>query len=105
MKTGTISIGNASLHIGYSGVVKPNKRGLLREISEFFVPEEHRGKGEGTTLLEDVCSQADQKGILLMIKPDTEKLTKFYKKHGFVAIQEDSVTIMVRKPKGVRCEQ
>lgn len=98
MKTGTITLGNASLHIGYSGIVKPNKRGLLREITEFHVPETLRGKGDGSKLLDEVCKQADNDGIILMIKPDTPRLKDFYAKYGFVAIQEDAVTIMARKP-------
>jgi predicted GNAT family N-acyltransferase len=99
MKTGTVAIGNASLHIGYSGIVPPNKRGLLREITEFFVPENQRGQGEGTSLLNDVCAQADDEHIILMIMADTPRLQGFYARHGFVTIQDGDDILMARKPK------
>ena len=98
MKTGTVSLNNASLHIGYSQVVKPNQRGLLREITEFFVPETQRGKGEGTALLESVCEQADDEGIFLLIRPDNIRLGAFYARHGFETLQGGKNTFMIRKP-------
>jgi GNAT superfamily N-acetyltransferase len=98
MKTGTIGIGNASLHVGYSGIVPPNKRGLLREITEFFVPENQRGKGEGTILLNDVCDQADQQNLILLIKADSPRLQRFYERHGFMTVQDGCDIIMLRKP-------
>ena len=97
MKPGTITLGNASIHVGYSGVIKANKRGLLRELSEFNVPEEHRGKGEGSALLSDVCEQADQDGLMLMITADTPRLCAFYARHGFIVIQDEGVILMARK--------
>jgi len=98
MKTGTIALGNASLHIGFSQVVKANQRGLLREITEFFVPENQRGNGEGSALLDSVCEQADDAGIFLLIKPDTARLAGFYARHGFQTLQDGENTFMVRKP-------
>jgi len=99
MKTGTITLGNASLHLGYSGIVAPNKRGLLREITDFHVPEEFRGKGEGDMLLADVCKEADDSNIILMLKADTKRLQSFYARHGFVTIQDDADILMARQPK------
>lgn len=99
MKTGTIQLGNASIHIGYSQIVPPNQRGHARELTEFHVPEAHRGKGEGTLLLSEVCHEADQKGILLIIRADTKRLQDFYARHGFLTIQEDNVILMARTPK------
>lgn len=99
MKNGTIALGNASLHLGYSGIIAPNKRGLLREITEFYVPEEHRGKGDGTELLNEVCDQADQDNIILMITADNQRLQSFYCRHGFVTIQDMPVILMARQPK------
>jgi len=97
MKTGTIALGNASLHIGYSQIIAPNQRGLAREITEFFVPEEHRGKGDGSELLKEVCEQADSERLLLLIIADTERLANFYYLHGFKTIQEKPI-LMVRSP-------
>ena len=98
MKTGTVTLGNASIHIGYSGIIKANKRGLLRELSEFNVPEERRGKGEGTALLTDLCEQADLEGLVLMITADTPRLGYFYARHGFVTVQDEGAIIMARMP-------
>lgn len=98
MKPGTLSLGNASCYIGYSQVTKPNQRGLLREITNFEVPEEHRGKGDGTELLKDICDQADERGIVLLIKADTIRLEIFYKRHGFITLQALPDIIMVRQP-------
>ena len=98
MKTGTIQLGNASLHLGYPQIVPGNLRGFAREITEFYVPEEFRGKGEGTELLKDVCEQADEKNILLVLIADTQKLGMFYERFGFSAIQKEPV-LMIRAPK------
>ena len=98
MKPGTLTLGNASAYIGYSQITKPNQRGLLREITNFEVPEEHRGKGEGTELLKDICAQADEEGIILMLKADTLRLENYYTRQGFTTIQANPVILMVRQP-------
>ena len=97
MKTGSVELGNASLHLGYSQIIKPNQRGFAREITEFFVPEIHRGKGEGTALLKEVCDQADIDKLLLIIIADNIRLATFYAKFGFKAIQENPI-LMARNP-------
>lgn len=102
MKPGTIQLGNASLHIGYPQIIPGNLRGFAREITELFVPEEHRGKGEASELLKEVCEQADQHDILLLLIADTKRLALFYGGFGFEAIQSEPVILMVRKPKTAR---
>jgi predicted N-acetyltransferase YhbS len=99
MKPGTFQLGNASLHIGYPQIVQGNLRGFAREITEFNVPEEFRGKGEGSELLKEVCEQADQHDIMLILIADTEKLALYYGRFGFVPIQDKPI-LMVRKPYG-----
>jgi len=98
MKTGTIKLGNATMHIGYSQIVPGNLRGFARELTEFHVPEEFRGKGEGSELMKAVCEQADDKDILLILIADTEKLELYYGRFGFMAIQKEP-TLMIRNPK------
>src|ERR1035437_6238961 len=100
MKTGTVALGNASLHLGYSGIIKPNQRGLVREITEFFVPESQRGKGEGSALLHEVCDEADSKGVHLILIADSARLAAYYLWFGFVMIprDDDDVMLMCRKP-------
>jgi len=100
MKLGTIQLGNASLHIGYPQIVPGNLRGFAREITEFHVPEEFRGKGEGSELLKEVCEQADQYDIMLILIADTQKLALYYGRFGFEPIQQEPI-LMVRKPYGV----
>ena len=100
MKTGTVQLGNASLHIGYPQIVPGNLRGLAREITEFYVPEEFRGKGEGTELLKEVCDEADDKQILLVLIADTPKLAMYYERFGFAAIQKEPI-VMARSPQSV----
>lgn len=99
MKPGTITLGNASLHIGYSQIVDPSQRGFAREITDFSVIDGHRGKGEGTLLLKDVCDEADNENLLLLIIADTVKLAQFYMRFGFKTIQEKPVILMCRSPK------
>ena len=101
MKTGTVQLGNASLHLGYSQIVPPPQRGFAREITELFVPEKHRGKGEATALLNDVCEQADQYDIMLILIADTKKLGLFYERFGFEVIQQSPI-VMVRSPNVVK---
>ena len=98
MKTGTVQLGNATMHIGYSQIVPGNLRGFARELTEFHVPEEFIGKGEGSELMKAVCEQADEKDILLILIADTEKLELYYGRFGFVAIQKEPV-LMIRNPK------
>ena len=100
MKTGTVELGNASIHINYSQIVPANQRGHARELTEFCVSEEHRGKGEGTNLLSEICREADEKGILLLMAADNKRLEDFYARFGFVTIQQDNVILMARKPMG-----
>jgi len=98
MKTGTLELGQASLHIGYSQIL-PKQRDKIREITEFFVHEKERGKGFGSELLKDVCEQADSKEITLLLKADTERLENYYKRFDFVTIQAGSDILMARQPK------
>jgi N-acetylglutamate synthase-like GNAT family acetyltransferase len=98
MKIGTLELGQASLHIGYSQLM-PKQRDKIREITEFIVPEGQRGNGFGTELLKDVCAQADQLEITLLLKADTERLENYYKRFDFVTIQTGSDILMARQPK------
>ena len=100
MKTGTVALGNASLHLGYSGIIKPNQRGLVREITEFFVPENQRGNGEGSALLREVCEEADSKAIILILIADGVRLATYYQRFGFVIVpyNDDKPILMARKP-------
>lgn len=97
MKPGTIELGNASIRVGYPQIIAPNQRGHARELTEFFVKEDHRGKGEGSVLLNEICEQADQGKLLLIIVADSLRLASFYARHGFIAIQANPI-LMARTP-------
>lgn len=98
MKPGTIQLGNASLHIGYPQIVSEDMKDFSREITELFVPEKFRGKGEASELLKEVCNEADDKQILLILIADTKRLALFYSKFGFEAIQQNPI-LMARCPR------
>lgn len=97
MKPGTIELGNASVRVGYPQIIAPNQRGHARELTEFFVSEEYRGKGEGSALLKEVCEQADQGKLMLIMIADSLRLASFYARHGFIAIQANPI-LMARTP-------
>lgn len=66
-------------------------------------------KGHATTLLLDVCHEADKAGIVLLLLPrkfdegmDDEKLRAFYAKFGFAEIQQEPVVLMARQAQGPR---
>lgn len=98
MKTGTVQLGNATIHIGYSQVTKPNQRGMLRELTEFNVPEEFRGKGEGSALLSDICEQADNEGLFLLLLAKDARLANYYARFNFLAITPQDSMMLVRSP-------
>lgn len=102
MKVGRVELGDASLRIGHSQIIPPSKRGFARELTEFYVPEDKRGQGAGSALLDEVCAQADSENILLIVIADTERLALFYARHGFKELPRDnpeSVIIMARPAK------
>ena len=97
MKTGTRRYRSASAKLGYTTLVGAHLRGKLREISHFNTPAEERGKGHGTHLMREICRDADRDRIVLMLLPDTQRLSKWYARFGFVTIQDDP-DVMVREP-------
>ena len=98
MNVGHIQLGHAVAQLIYPQVIPPNKRVHAREIIGLFVPEQHRGKGEATRLLEAITEHADENELLLIIQADNAGLESFYKRLGFVTIQSDSVILMARQP-------
>ena len=97
MKPGLRKLHTCSLRVGYSTVVSPNLRGNLRELHHFHTEEEDRGKGYGTTLLRQVCSEADRDRIVLMLMPDDLRLMDWYIGFGFSLVQVEP-PIMARGP-------
>lgn len=107
MRPGTVVLGQASLHLGYSAMVPPNLRGHALEITELLTAVNERGQNHANSLMQDVCSQADQAGKTLLLMPErygqdgptTEQLSDWYqRRHGFVVLQLSPKTILVRMP-------
>jgi predicted GNAT family acetyltransferase len=105
MKPGIRQHGPATLRLGFNTSVPAHMRGGLLEVTHVFTPEQHRGKGYASLLMQKVCSEADEAGkvLLLMPKPydegglDREALIAWYALFGFNAIQTSPV-LMARKP-------
>lgn len=107
MKPGTVTMGPASLHLGYSALVPPDLRGNAFEISELLTAKHERGNNHANSLMQEVCAQADQAGKLLLLMPEqfdtagptTEQLSAWYiRRHGFTVLQLEPKTILVRMP-------
>jgi GNAT superfamily N-acetyltransferase len=108
MKPGTVQLGPASLHLGYTSLAPPHLRGRLREISSLVVDQASRGHGAASALMKAVIEQADINGVALLVHvepfgdcPVNEySLRQWYQRLGFDEIQV-MPCIMVRKPQRV----
>jgi GNAT superfamily N-acetyltransferase len=103
---GVYTNGAASLLLSYSMAVPAHMRGRIREITNLYTDEPGRGKGDASALLKQVCEDADDNGIVLMLIPkpydkglDELQLIAWYARHGFTQIQNNP-TLMARQPHG-----
>jgi GNAT superfamily N-acetyltransferase len=105
MKPGTYTSGHASCKLRYSQAVPANLRGRLLEVTRLFTPEQHRGKGHATKLIEKLARYADADRITLLLMPkpygesapDVFALLQFYARHGFIELQDKPVILLVRQ--------
>ena len=64
-------------------------------LNKLIIPEEHRGEGLGTKVLDMLKEYCDEKGIPMKLLADScygtelNHLIKFYKKHGFESYKEE----------------
>jgi N-acetylglutamate synthase-like GNAT family acetyltransferase len=81
-------------------------RAQTRELVHLFVPVEKRGEGQASTLMHQVCNEADQHGITIVLFANPygdadlgrSQLIKWYaKEFGFIPIQADP-PLMARMP-------
>lgn len=66
-------------------------------IAEIYTRPDLRGAGEGSKVLAQLCTMADETGTILSLLPssdDTEALRQWYAKHGFVGDRK-----MTRRPR------
>lgn len=104
MKPGARMHGPASLRLSFNTAVPAHLRGGLLEITHVVTPEEERGKGYASMLLQKVCAEADAAGKVLLLNPkpyDTpqlsaDELTAWYEGFGFDVIQEQPARLMAR---------
>lgn len=106
VKPGTITNGGASLDLSYSGIVPAIDRGRVLEITNLLTSGKVRRQNHATLLMQSVCEQADQAGMLLLLMPQAfgdDGLTSlqlefwYTDKFGFMPLQQ-SPTILIRLP-------
>lgn len=80
-------------------------RERVKEVSNVHVEAEQRRQGHASRLLQEVCSDADMAGIVLLLSPSPEdegmtidNLASWYARFGFVEIQAEPM-LMARAPK------
>lgn len=94
---------HSSLRIVENTELPQNLRGV-REIIEVFTKPEGRKQGSASSLLREVCDDADVKRVVLILQPKPfgrgrrfTGLEGWYAKFGFVRIQDEPV-LMARMP-------
>ena len=100
---GARTFGDSALRLQMSKAVPEHMRKGTREITSLYTKEESRGKGKASQLLQKVCKEADNVGIVLLIAPKPfdnglgqQELEDFYSRHGFVRINEEPI-LMARQ--------
>jgi GNAT superfamily N-acetyltransferase len=98
--------GNATCRLSYSQAIPAHMRGGIREITSIYVSESFRGCGDASALMKEVCNEADDNAIVLMLIPkpfdhglDQLQLIAWYARHGFIQIQDNPI-LMARQPYG-----
>lgn len=106
MNSGPRLLGEARLTIGECKALPAHMRVSTRELSALEVPAESRKSGQASALMHEVCQEADDTGITLVIfvQPfgqfdlSRTQLAEWYaKRFGFVPIQSDPL-LMARIP-------
>jgi hypothetical protein len=69
----------------------------IREVLSVFTPEPDRRKGYATSLLRQVCEEADEAVKVLLLTVVDESLCAWYRRFGFKVIQ-GSPCLMARPP-------
>ena len=106
MIVGPRSHGPASLQVRVSMALPKHLRERTREIVKIHTPAAEQGNGEATELMREVCVEADQAGIVLVLWPNpygddialsAGMLRDWYARMGFRVIQFEPV-MMARAP-------
>lgn len=102
----TITHGHATCKLGYSQAIPAHLRGNMLEISSLEVPAEHQNKGHARDLIAEICQNADNDRmcLMVMVEPfgaglDQVALADWYaRRFGFFSIQDSPALLMVRMP-------
>lgn len=102
MEPGLRTYKKASLRVAIAEGLPSDMWELTREI--VGVQSENKRGGEATALMWQTCAEADRAWLTLMVHPlqfadgmDTERLTGWYAKFGFLKIQNEPC-LMARSP-------
>lgn len=95
---------SASLRVATTEAVPDEMRDGVRELID--VQSEEQDQGDGSGLLNMVCYEADQAGVLLILQPQPfadgmklQDLLRWYAGFGFVRCQVEPVVLMARQPR------
>lgn len=96
----------ASLQVRISMAMPKHLRERTREITKVHTPASDQGKGHASALLREVCQEANNAGLTLMLWPrpygddialSAGQLRDWYAQFGFRVIQPEPV-LMARAP-------
>lgn len=99
---GARSLGGSTCCLRIPAFAPRSMRASVRELFRLQTREQDRLQGHADALLVNVCAEADEKSVSLVLSPDTETLIPWYEKHGFELIQEEPVLLMSRNPSADR---
>lgn len=107
MNQGPRTLGGASCHVRISGALPREMREQTREVAHLHCARDSQHQGEATALMHQVCEEADEAGITLVLWPrpygddialSQGQLIDWYaKRFGFVQIQPNP-PLMARMP-------
>jgi GNAT superfamily N-acetyltransferase len=97
MKLGKRQFGAATCKVGSSIQIPKHMRDGIREISAVYVPPEQRRQGFATKLIEQLCQEADEAGLVLLLHVQgfsdeqigNGNLRDWYTRFGFAPIQAE----------------
>jgi len=106
MSPRTMRMGPASCQISHPDLgMRPDLEAMLREVTHVYVPEDKRGQGWGTALMNYVTHAADRHAVALMLEVKSEgqmtdaQLEAFYERNGFQRFQSEPCVLMCRMPR------
>lgn len=98
MQLGLREFEGASLVVGHTDALPASMKEII-EISSVKTPRRKRRMGLASTLLSQICAEADRERVVMILQPGPKSwLQQFYGSHGFAVIQTEPVVLMARPP-------